>query len=458
MHETVAHPVPQSHQRNLVSSPPKLSESAAVMTLPASGNKSVPIGTVSCRILLAGMQTPIVFEKVPVKQHTRLPEPRPPLRRDKPVRVSLPGHSPKYIFPSTERSFIFIPRAQRPNQQGTRFRARGAFSSQYGSRRTSIFGGSNYTSSLAMSRRSSQARDGLVSPVGSTFSRPPANIPTGPSRPVVRLPGAARSYDANVGNSAGFVPSINGQSGVGPQPSQAFPLPARPTYRENRDAQIPMYQPRPQKTVSVATIESPTSAPVHAPKQQEQQPFHQQVPAHIQGPTSPREQFVQQSSTQQTAGVQAAPTPSSNLPNRAVNAQPFQPTPQEAFYQPYPMQNMYYYPQPEQPMQYGNEQGPAMYVQPTQQGNYLVPMLLGAPPSALPPSEGQRTEQSTTLPYESNGTIYYYDPSQFTNSAEGMMHANYAVPGAGGMMTPGPEGYFYAPQAPPPMVFFPPQP
>ena len=406
------------------------------------------------------MPNPIVFEKMPVRQHTRLPEPRPPLRRDKPVRVSLPSHSPRYIFPSTERSFIFIPRAQRPNQQANRFRGRGGFNSQYGSRRTSIYGGSNYTSSIALSRRSSQARDGLISPTGSTFSRPPANIPTGPSRPVVRLPTAGRPYDGNTTNLNGIGPMPNGQPSLGFQQGQPFPLPSRPAFRENRDAQIPMHQPRPQKTVSVATIESPSSAPVHAPKQKEQQPFHQQFPAHIHGQPSPHEQSLPSAQTQQASGPQAAQTLSSTLPNRAVNAQPFQPNPHDGFFQPYPMQNMLYYPQAEQATQYGADHGPALYVQPTQQGSYLVPMLMGPPPPPPPPpppNEGSRAESGTTVPYESNGTVYYYDPSQFGGNGESIMPANYAVPGAGGMMTPGPEGYYYSQPAPPPMVYFPTQ-
>ncbi|RMZ85483.1 hypothetical protein DV737_g728, partial [Chaetothyriales sp. CBS 132003] len=73
------------------------------------------IGNVSVNVSMPGAEkktTPMVK-----KHHTLLPQHRPPLRRDKPVRISVPDAQPRYIFPSTERSFIFIPRALRPNQQ-----------------------------------------------------------------------------------------------------------------------------------------------------------------------------------------------------------------------------------------------------------------------------------------------------------------------------------------------------
>lgn len=50
------------------------------------------------RICLPRMTVPILIENVPVKQHTRLSYHQPLLRRDTPVRVSLPSSAPRYIL------------------------------------------------------------------------------------------------------------------------------------------------------------------------------------------------------------------------------------------------------------------------------------------------------------------------------------------------------------------------
>ncbi|KAK1029574.1 hypothetical protein LTS16_019600 [Friedmanniomyces endolithicus] len=68
------------------------------------------VGKVQIRVLLPGAKAPITFSEVPWKHYVRLPNHRPPLRRDKPVRISLPEKSPQYRFPLPDRSFIFIPR------------------------------------------------------------------------------------------------------------------------------------------------------------------------------------------------------------------------------------------------------------------------------------------------------------------------------------------------------------
>lgn len=73
-------------------------------------SSSVQTGVIQLKVFLPNMQEPIVFSSVPCMQHTRLPHHRPPLRRDKPVRVSLPDKAPMYIFPAVDRSFIFIDR------------------------------------------------------------------------------------------------------------------------------------------------------------------------------------------------------------------------------------------------------------------------------------------------------------------------------------------------------------
>ncbi|KAI9655236.1 MAG: hypothetical protein M1831_004946 [Alyxoria varia] len=453
LHETVAHLAPSTEKQ----APLPASHSGSSLS------KTVLTGTVTIRVSLEGMKEPAIFEKIPVKQHTRLPDLRPPLRRDKPVRIALPNQPQRYIFPSPDRSFIFIPRAQRPNQQLGRVKGRGSYS-QYGSRRSSIYGGSQYTPSIAMSRRSSMMREGIMSPAASTTSRPPMGIPTGSARPIVKFPAGARAFAPalpGVGNSNG-TPNAAVSAGQINQVAQpaAFHYPQPATLRENRPNQIPMHQPRPQKTVSVATIESPSPDKFPGSQQQEQQPFHHQFPHNINGQPTPLDQVAMgQSGHMPFAGPQPGGTPSSNIPERAVNAQPFQPGQQQAvYYQPsYAAQSVYYSPRPEnQPMGYGPEQSLAspMYMHPQQQGSYLVPMMMAPPP----PAEGNSAAGATTVvPYEVNGTVYYQDPQQMTATSEESVPFYSNMPGTGDMMSsPPPQAYYYAP-APPPMMYYPTQ-
>ena len=453
LHETVVHLAPSAEKRPSV--PPSHTGSSL--------SKTVLTGTVTIRVSLEGMKKPGIFEKIPVRQHTRLPDLRPPLRRDKPVRIALPGHPQRYMFPSPDRSFIFIPRAQRPNQQLGRVKGRGSFS-QYGSRRTSVYGGSQYTPSISLSRRSSMMREGIISPAASTASRPPLSLPTGSARPIVNLPvGARPSAPAFVGvgnptgppNTATSAAQFNQLA----QPA-AFPYPQTATLRENRPNQIPMHQPRPQKTVSVATIESPSPGQFPGSQQQEQQPFHHQVPPNMNGQPTPHDQIaVGQPRHMPFAGHQAGGTPLSSIPQRAVNAEPFQPGQQQAvYYQPaYAGQSVYCSPQPDnQPMGYGSSQSlpSPMYMHSQQQGSYLVPMMMA--PAA--PAEGSYVAgASAMMPYEVNGTIYYQDPQQMTATSEESAPFYSNMAGTGDMMSsPPPQGYYYAP-APPPMMYYPPQ-
>ncbi|KAF2198651.1 hypothetical protein GQ43DRAFT_149442 [Delitschia confertaspora ATCC 74209] len=412
------------------------------------------------RVFLPGMKGPIHFQNVPIKQHTRLPNHRPPLRRDKPVRISLPEQPPRYIFPTVDRSFIFIPRALRPNQQGFgrgRGRGIGSFGGGFSSRRTSAYGGSVYSPSVAMSRRSSLAREigreGLVSPAGSMMSR---GAQFDASRPVVRLPpGGPPTAPSAVS------PSISNYS-ANAQSLQPYPLPQKPTFRENWQGQLPMHQPRPQKTVSVAGIESPASMNFHPPQQQEQQPFHQQVPAQLSAnPTfdqpPPYVHVRQFSHTSQASSG----TPLSNIPERAIHAPAFQPFQQPGFQpQGFPMQPGYYYPVPngaQQPFVAPGGMVP-MFVPNPQQSPYVMPMVPVAQPvptsAPAPPAL-----QSNMVAYEQNGMTYYVDSSQLYPAppVEGYPQASYAVPGMGGMMTPSPEGYYYSGVQPAAGVYYPAQ-
>jgi hypothetical protein len=405
------------------------------------------------RVYLPHMKAPIQFQNVPIKQHTRLPNHRPPLRRDKPVRVSLPPSAPRYIFPTPERSFIFIPRALRPNQQGFgRGRGRfGSFGGGFSSRRTSAYGGSVYSPSVAMSRRSSMARemgrDGLVSPAGSIMSRNGGYVDQ--SRPVVRLPpGGPR-----MPTGPSIVSPTSGM--VGPH---AYPLPQKPTYRENWQGQLTMHQPRPQKTVSVAGIESPASMSFNPPQQQEQQPFHQQVPAHMNGATAgPDGQPFYQHGRQLSYPSQVSNgTPLSNIPERAIHAPAFQPYGQAGFQpQPFVPQNYYYPPTGAQP-QYMTPAGMVpMFVPGAQQPGYVMPVA--APPAAAPPPGAGPPNM---VAYESNGMTFYVDSAQLYQPPppmDGYAPPSYAVPGMGGMMTPGPDGAYYYPQQMQPAGYYPAQ-
>ncbi|KAF2021025.1 hypothetical protein BU24DRAFT_429887 [Aaosphaeria arxii CBS 175.79] len=412
------------------------------------------------RVFLPGMKAPIQFQNVPIKQHTRLPNHRPPLRRDKPVRISLPPAAPRYIFPTVDRSFIFIPRALRPNQQGFgrgRGRGFGSFGGGFSSRRTSAYGGSVYSPSVAMSRRSSMARemgrDSLVSPAGSIMSRSGGFVD--PSRPVVRLPPGGPKHPGP--------PVISPHMGTpNNMATQPYPLPQKPAFRENwGQGALPMHQPRPQKTVSVAGIESPVSMNFNPPQQQEQQPFHQQVPAHVNGNAPAEQQTYYPHARQLSYPSQASTgTPLSNIPERAIHAPAFQPF-QQAGYQPqgYAVQPNYYYPQAAS-QQFVPPGGMVPMFVPNPQQGYAMPMAAGPPaPAANAPPTGP-----SMVPYESNGMTYYIDPSQMYNTApppmEGYPQPSYAVPGMGGMMTPSPEGaqYYYPQQMQPTgAVYYPPQ-
>lgn len=422
-----------------------------------SFSKSTRIGNIQVRVYIAGMQDPVVFPAVPVNQHTRLPHHRPPLRRDKPVRISLPNLPPRYIFPAMERSFIFIPRALRPNQQGFgRGRGRGSFSgyAAFSSRRTSAHGGSVYSPSVAMSRRSSLARevsrDGIVSPAGSGTNALTAGTESG--KPVVRLPPAAEQAP---GSTPQTMDVLNSAPVVNLPLPQAYPLPQKPTFRENRPAPIPMHQPRPQKTVSVADIESPASLNFHPPQQQLQQPFHQQVPTQVNSQMYPQDQPLyphsrHPSHPSQTSGG----TPLSQIPERAIHAQPFQPYPYHqppSFYPPPYPQPMYYYLPPNVVPALAPSVGAPTFVA-GQQYQYAVPVGPPAPPADSATPLG-------TVAHESNGMVYYYDSSQLPSGPEaGATYppAGYAPPPPGGVVSMGGSPGFSYP-ATVPAVYFPPQ-
>jgi hypothetical protein len=482
MHEVISEPNPRHFQP---STGYANGASAAVARIPVKASQATPpnralsttkhIGNVQVRVFFSDMEKPVVFTGIPVKQYTRLPDHRPPLRRDKPVRISLPAHPPRYIFPAVDRSFIFIPRAMRPNQQG--FGGRGRGRSGLGSiggysRRTSVFGGSvygsNYTPSIAMSRRSSLAReinrDSIISPTGSTVSRPTLAID--PSRPVVKLPPASQSTQPP--QSTTEMDAQNAFQGLSSnddaQRSQTYPLPQKPTFRENRPNPIPMHQPRPQKAVSVADIESPATLSFNPP-QQHQQPFHQQVPLQVNGNGYPHDSILHSRNPSYPSQASTG-TPLSQIPERAIHAQPFQPNnyqqqSQAQNYYPQPYQVMpppqgYYYPPNFNPSM-AQSAGAAPFVpsQPQQQ-----------PPAFPPPSQQPDPAQASLqnlVAQEVNGMVYYYDAAQIPAVATFPAYQQPqsfpiqpvgGVVGMGGMMTPSPDGFYY-PQQSQGVVYYP---
>ncbi|KAI9883856.1 MAG: hypothetical protein M1823_004367 [Watsoniomyces obsoletus] len=457
-----------------------------------SFSRTTHVGNVQIRVLLPQMQEPIVFSGVPVKQHTRLPQHRPPLRRDKPVRISLPDHPPRYIFPATERSFVFIPRALRPNQQGYgRGGRRGGFGSYRGgpsSRQTSTYGGrSIYSPSVSMSRRSSMAaardmtptQDPLRSATDSVVSRPPAALPE-PSRPIVRLPPAPETHhespiDPLVMSVESFTDLMRTGDGF-----HAPTMPALPPHMayQNYSASLPMHQPRPQKTVSVAGIDSPERMAFPPPPlQQEQQPFHQQVPHEVNGSGYPHDGLISHhpphSRGASYPSQPSAGTPLSHIPDRAIHAQPFQPQgypmpgygpvhhhhhPPHGAAPPHPM----YYPAPD-PRMAGY---PPMVTSSGPSGPIYVPMMSmghhGAAPPPPHPPHPSAAGPGGTVAQESNGMVYYYDAAQLYGAGGGgYPAATYAVAppggvvGMGGMMTPAPDGFYYPPTAPGPVYYGP---
>ncbi len=484
MHEVIIEPTP----RNIQASVPakggpngihlRAHSISTSKTPPPNRALSVTkhIGNVQIRVFLCTMDKPTIFPGIPVKQYTKLPDHRPPLRRDKPVRISLPDHPPRYIFPAVDRSFIFIPRAMRPNQQGFGGRGRGrgsAFGSIGGySRRTSVFGGSMYGSvyspSVAMSRRSSLARevnrDALASPTGSAMSRPQMAMDM--SRPIVKLPPPSQSVQPQQLQKA----EIDAQH-RSPQPSasiddlprpQTYPLPQKPTFRENRPNPIPMHQPRPQKAVSVADIESPATLSFNPPQQQ-QLPFHQQVPIQVNGNGYSHEAVIHSRNASYPSQASTG-TPLSQIPERAIHAQPFQPNPyqQQApgfFPQPYQVmqpQQGFYYPQNFNSSMEPSGAAPSFVpAQPPQQTSF--------PPVTQQDNGGSQAGVPNLVAQEVNGMVYYYDATQipavatfpaYQQPQSYPMQQAGGVMGMGGMMTPSPDGFYY-PQPAQGVVYYP---
>ncbi|KAI4133098.1 MAG: hypothetical protein LQ338_000363 [Usnochroma carphineum] len=296
------------------------------------------------------------------------------------------------------------------------------------------------------------AAEGVGSPSGLSLSRP-SNVTTDLSKPIVRLPPAAQQAAAGGQETqqAQVVPTVNL-----PQVA-AYPLPEKPTYRENRPAPIPMHQPKPQKTVSVTDIESPATFAFNPPQEQDQQPFHQQVPVQVIHQAQQQDQALYLHSRHPSHPSQASGgTPLSQIPERAAQAHPFQPyayqQPLPFYPPPYPP-TLYYYPSADQLQVPGASVMAPAFI-PGQPYPYAMPVAPAPPPATEP------TSQAGTVAHESNGMVYYYDSSQLNSGGDGAASyasSGYTVPqaggvvGMGGMMTP-PLQYYPQPS---PAVYYP---
>jgi hypothetical protein len=197
----------------------------------------------------------------------------------------------------------------------------------------------------------------------------------------------------------------------------------RTEYRENWRSNIPVHQPKPQKAISMMGIENTAHMPTS-----EQQPFHHQIPQ-VNGAYTPDHppfsHSRHQSFAQPTVG-----TPLSNIPERAIHAQPFQPYGQPGAPQyPNPYQPAgYYYPQqypPNAPViapmfiqnDNGSQQNGQGYLIPT-----IGPAAPGAPIAGAPTPMGMNMGSgapSGMVAHEQNGMVYYYDPAQLYTSQQG---------------------------------------
>lgn len=468
LHEVINEESETAANPRLATAQQQRDESARVFgrpVLPAQQPRQVPPATISfdctiplakgqARVLLPGMKTAIMGSELSIKKYVRLPNHRPPLRRDKPVRVFIPNLGPRYIFPSMDRSFIFIPRQMRPNQRGfgnsNYQRNTGGYG--YSSRRTSMYGGSMYSASVAPSRRSSIARD--------TFS--PVSFASGfggQSRPVVRLPHNGQ-FVSNTASPAG--PLSGHQTPTG-QVMHTYPLPQNvPTFNTPMST---VHQPRPQKQFSVTGIESPAALQqARTPVQDEHQPFQNQLPTHMadqqgysQHPQAPF--YPQQSHYGYPNHANQAGTPLSGIPENSMNAQQYQHP--GMYYPQYPAHQQMYYPPP-MPMYMPQSQGymPPQQQQPSSQSHHE---------QAQRPESQQQQQHDDSAPsgmvaHESNGMVFYLPASEAQQQptqehyqpAESFV-PSYAMPGLP-PPTPAPDASYYYPMDMNQAMYYPQQP
>jgi hypothetical protein len=223
-------------------------------------------------------------------------------------------------------------------------------------------------------------------------------------------------------------------------------------YRETRATpKIPMHQPRPQKAVNVAEIDSP--AVMHFPHNYSGGVYTDHVPAGTpaMGPNGYAQHNRLPSYPSQTSG-----TPLSQIPE-AIHARSFQPGQ-------YPPPQPYYHPYPPPHGHPGPPHAMAHAPMPPHHGMFHPPPPYVAGPSPMPPNGAPNHYTisqpphagPTTIAQESNGMVFYstWDPS--TAYYQYPPAPGPAYPDAPGMsMTPIPDGqgqnvggtmYFYPAQ------------
>lgn len=285
----------------------------------------------------------------------------------------------------------------------------------------------------------------VVRSPGESAMLPPQSHAAPPGKPVVRIPPAARPL--------GWLPSpITQQVNAGPNtavPTQSAQQ-SHGGQEQVLDA-LQMHQPQPQKTVSVADIESPARFNFNPPPQQQEQPFHQQMPATAKAHVYVEDGAGYNAHVRRMSHISLpSGTPLSQIPERAIYAQPFQPfavLPAAAGYPPaYPPGTVFYPALQGDIAAYGNGVGPHMhsaFLPGAHPHPYMVPTATLA---AAASADGNLA--AGTVAHESNGMVYYYDSSQFPASSPAHFSAPFAgsamggVVGMGGMMTP-PTQFFY---------------
>jgi hypothetical protein len=218
-----------------------------------------------------------------------------------------------------------------------------------------------------------------------------------------------------------------------------------------------MHQPRPQKAVSVADIESPATFAYNPPQQQQEQPFHQQVPNDVNAqPFGESSVTFNSHSRRPSHPSQPSGTPLPHIPERAIFAPSFQPyafaQPTGYFAAPYPPGALFYPPMGGEIPGYSGAGAPAAMAPAAMAPAFVpgAPYILAPPPP--PPPTTDAGAPGGTVAHESNGMVYYYDSSQLQQAASSGVPQPYSVApsggvvGMGGMITP--PAHFYYPQAP----------
>lgn len=332
----------------------------------------------------------------------------------------------------------------------------------------SIYGGSVASQSVAMSRRSSSQPGNITQPVSplqvqESFNHPPPETDEHPvpadlqnptetvsEKPTIKLlqsaePSTEKTAVTNTKNSH-VVPPLpknpvaTSTNAITIKPSPSYSAPAPPIHDARGTPVIPMHQPRPQKTVSVADIETPVSS-MHYSITNPCIPHPQTLPEY--GTATPINPFSSAANANMYThsrhpSYQSQPpsanTPLSQIPERAVHAQPFQPTtyPQQLI--PY---GVHYYPSPQAPSHAHPPTHPIYNSGYTASPLYVPSPLPNGTPTGYPNVPVPPPPQQT-IAQESGGTVYFYDPSLY--------YAAYAAaaggyPGMGGAApsTPAPE-------------------